>query len=138
MKISECKGRKWDKVTVDGDTLKVRFYKKITYKKKLFRIFIIKKSEAMKLIENKSNKISVGSYRKINGNDVVVVDYDLFVRAIKDEVDALIKHEMLHGILGHVNEKCSMETYIREHKKLFTHMTKKELINHMMLQYRIL
>lgn len=82
-----------------------------------------------KTIENRKSKlISAGQFLKKENYNIIAINYIIFKEINQDEFNTLIKHEMLHNILNHKDDKCNEEEYTDIHKELRGYMTKKELI----------
>lgn len=127
MRLKDCK-TKWFKFE-DLNGILVRWYKDIQYKKINYRIFLYKFD----------TKISIQAFfKKINGRRYVLIDCRAFKIATKEELNALIKHEILHDVLKHKNIAGTKKYYVEKHKEIFLNMTKKELVNHATLHYKVI
>jgi len=112
--------------------ISVKPYKNLTYNKGKYVVYLYK-------LHKKSNvSVATGGFiKKVKGLKVVFINNDVVeISATKEEIDSLIKHEILHFVLKHKNNKCSVETYLKRHKEMYKLMTKKELINHLIIHQR--
>ena len=129
MKFNQCKEKSWIRTKYNKIHIKIREFGKTRYRSKEYWIFLYK-------IPKEINWFSAGQFMKLGERNVVAVNSRIYKKITKSEFRSIVKHEILHDIMGHRDEKVSRGDYIQIHKKLWSMMSKQDLINELAWQQR--
>jgi len=128
MKYKECEQKTWQEVKIGKEKIQMRYYGNKTYKKTNFMIFLNRSKQ-------KGKSVTAGMMINLS-NPCILIDSEVYKEIPQDEFDSLVKHEMLHAILGHKNKSCTKKKYLEMHRELYEYMTKIELIHHQLMSNR--